>query len=919
MFELKWDLKWVQIRNFFVFLITLCITITSTGIQAYAETTQANGSVNNDGGLEETTSGTEEAVGASTSYASIIETSVTIKVGEQVELRNSITSGNANEKVTWTADNESIATVDGNGAVTGISEGITYVMLTNNDDNSQKDYCRVEVQLAPDLGVNVERLRLNEPYYSMRIGETRQLSYNIIPIHAGDQTATWESGDPSIATVDENGLVTAHKDGYVVITVTSKSNSSQKDYCVIRVWTSGGIILRTDERALTIKTGQDYRLGYSMTPWNSWEESVTWAMDDPSIATVDEDGIVKGISDGVTYTTVTAQRNSNVKGYCRVEVWTPEDETPVPGTQVEGIRVDNSFTKTVPGRTTKVFYEIAPKSAENKTVHFETSDETIATVDENGVVTGKKVGNVVISVTSDSDSSKKDYCIVEVQDNALWIDIFRIYWGNSTYVLKQGDEKQLSYYMTPMEASDQTVTWTTSDASVAKVDKNGLLTAVSEGTADITITSNSQMDKQETSRVIVEALPPIEIEVASVSLNKTSLAMKTGQQETLTYSITPANATDQTVEWTSSNRSVATVNNGVITAHANGEATITVKTTNGKTASCAVTVTTDGDVEAESVSLDKISIGMKVGQKGNLTHSINPANTTDQRVEWTSSNRSVATVDNGIITALANGKTTITVKTTNGKTASCTVTVTTDVIKVSVISSFTMAKGKQADLMATVIPVTASNKKLTYKSSNSNVAKVNAQGIVTAIKKGTATITVTSVNGKKATCKVTVAEVELNVSAAALQVGKSTTTIKIDSQYPTKDTVKSYKSSNTKVATVNSKGKIAAKKAGKATITVTMKSGATASCKITVQKGKVTTKKLTLDTTSVRLKKGKSITLTVTRNPVTATEKITWTSSDRKVAVVKNGKVTAKKAGKATITVKASNGKKAICKVVVKK
>lgn len=161
--------------------------------------------------------------------------------------------------------------------------------------------------------------------------------------------------------------------------------------------------------------------------------------------------------------------------------------------------------------------------------------------------------------------------------------------------------------------------------------------------------------------------------------------------------------------------------------------------------------------------------------------------------------------------------------------------------------------------------------------------------------------------------------VKLNVSTITLQVKKSTSVVKIKSKYPTNDKVRSYKSSNTKVATVDKKGKVTANKTGKSTITVTMKSGAKAKYTVKVQKGKVTTKSLKLNKGKCTLKKGKTLTIKVTRDPITATEKITYSSSNKKVATVdKNGKITAKKKGKSTITVKTSNGKKATCKVTVK-
>ncbi len=138
-------------------------------------------------------------------------------------------------------------------------------------------------------------------------------------------------------------------------------------------------------------------------------------------------------------------------------------------------------------------------------------------------------------------------------------------------------------------------------------------------------------------------------------------------------------------------------------------------------------------------------------------------------------------------------------------------------------------------------------------------------------------------------------------------------------KYPANDKVASYVSSNTKIATVNKKtGKVTGKKVGTTTITVTMKSGATATFKVKVQKGKVVTKSLKFAAKNVSVVKGKKTTLSVTRNPISATEKLTYTSSNKKVATVdKKGKVTGKAYGTAKITVKSKNGKKATCTVKV--
>lgn len=243
------------------------------------------------------------------------------------------------------------------------------------------------------------------------------------------------------------------------------------------------------------------------------------------------------------------------------------------------------------------------------------------------------------------------------------------------------------------------------------------------------------------------------------------------------------------------------------------------------------------------------------------------------------------------------------------------VTVEQTVVKLSKTKAV-VVKGKTIRLKAKVTP----KQSIKWSSENKKIATVNKNGKVTGKKGGTTKIIATAKDGTKATCKVTVATVKLNASSMPLQVGTSTKALKVASKTVKKDKVKAWKSSDSSIASVSKSGKVTAKKTGKATLTVTMKSGAKATCKVTVQNEKVTTKKLTLSKKKATLTVKQSVKLGVKRNPISAKEKITWSSSNKKVATVsKSGKVTAKKAGKATITAKTSNGKKATCKITVKK
>ena len=423
----------------------------------------------------------------------------------------------------------------------------------------------------------------------------------------------------------------------------------------------------------------------------------------------------------------------------------------------------------------------------------------------------------------------------------------------------------------------------------------------------------------------------VPIAVTGVSLSHTTLNMIEGDSQVLSATVSPSNAENKSVSWTSSNSSVASVQDGVVTAYKAGSATIAVKTADGgKTATCEVTVNARV-YPVSGVALDKTSATLTEGDELTLTATVNPDNATNKNVTWTSSNSSVASVSNGKITALKAGKVTITVQTADGgKTATCEVTVNAKVYPVTGVTldktSATLTEGDELTLTATVNPDNATNKNVTWTSSNSSVASVS-NGKITALKAGKVTITVkTDDGGKTATCEVTVnakvypvTGVTLDKSSATLTEGDELTlTVTVNPDNATNKNV-TWSSSDNAVVSV-SNGKVTALKAGKATITVkTDDGGKTAACEVTVNAKAYPVTGVTLDKTSVEMTEGDELTLTATVNPDNATNKnVTWSSSDNTVVSVSNGKVTALKAGKATITVKTDDGgKTATCEVKV--
>ena len=347
---------------------------------------------------------------------------------------------------------------------------------------------------------------------------------------------------------------------------------------------------------------------------------------------------------------------------------------------------------------------------------------------------------------------------------------------------------------------------------------------------------------------------PSAISVTGVTLNKSTLSIQVGGSETLTATVAPKDASNKKVTWKSSNEAVATVANGKVTAVKAGEATITVTTEDGgKTASCKVTVK-DAVVAVTGVTLNKSDLSLETGASETLTATVAPADATNKKVTWKSSDAAVATVDaNGKVTGVKAGEATITVTTEDGgKTASCRVTVSDKEVKVTGITLAALAiyVGESKSITATVKPDDATNKELTWKSSDTAVATVDATGKVTGKKTGSATITATAQDGSgvSGSCTVTVLSPvkKVTVEPANLTLGKNKSyTLKatVDVQ-PGTDTSVTWTSSDTTIATVDATGKVTAKdKVGTVTITATSK--------VDTSKTGTCTVKVSADSTSI--------------------------------------------------------------------
>lgn len=324
------------------------------------------------------------------------------------------------------------------------------------------------------------------------------------------------------------------------------------------------------------------------------------------------------------------------------------------------------------------------------------------------------------------------------------------------------------------------------------------------------------------------------IPVSSVSLNPEKHTFKTiGDSKTLTATILPRDATNKGLEWTSSNKKVATVSSdGVVKAIGNGTATITVKTQDqGKTATCAITVAQT----VTEITLNKDKLSLHEGKTETLTAKISPSNANNKTLTWRSSDTKIATVDkNGKVAAVSKGKATITATATDGSKVSATCDV--EVIRpiTSIVpdkTSIIISTNQTESITAKVTPSTASNKNLIWSSSNPSVVAIyNTSGSSAWIQGkavGTATITAKANDGSgvSASCIVLVLDLSLNKTSLSLVEGESFKLTATVSSGNAGNTALTWSSSNASVASVDNTGRVVGLSKGKATITASVKDG----------------------------------------------------------------------------------------------
>jgi len=677
--------------------------------------------------------------------------------------------------------------------------------------------------------------------------------------------------------------------------------------------------------SLTLASGESAQLTvtarYSDGSTQDVTRAASYRSDNISIATVSNDGLVTGLSQGIANISVT------------YEGQTATIPVTVNAPVVDSISVKPSSVNVPAGRTQQLTVTAIMSNGTTQDVTdsaaYQSGDASIARVSNSGLVTGKAQGNTNVTVTYQDKTAT-----VPVTVTAPVVEYITA--EPKPVALTEGQTQQLTVTARYSDGTTVDVTslaqYQSENASVATVSASGLITGVSPGNTNVTMTYGGQTA---TVPVTVTELTPV-LESISVSPGEVNLPVGRTQQLTITAHL--SNGTTQDVTGSAGyiveNASVVSVSgSGLITAQAQGSTSITV-TYQGKTATVSVTVTAP---VVESISVTPALVDLPAGRTQQLTVTATLSNGTTQDVTnsaiYSSNNSAVATVSaSGLVTANAQGSATVTVS-YDGKTATVSVTVTAPVVEsISVTpASVNIPAGRTQQLTVTAHLSSGTTQDVTgsatYNIHNSAIATVNNSGLVTGKTQGAATVTVTY-QGKTATVPVTVTVPEVeSISVAPSSVNlpagrtQQLTVMAHYSDGSTQDVTGSagYVSGNSSVAMVSAAGLVTGKTPGSTGITVSY-GGKTAAVLVTVTEAVL--ESITVQPGSVTLNAGESSQLTVTVHLSDGTTRdvtaqAAYSSANPGVAAVtNNGQITGVSAGTANVTATFS-GKSATVSVTV--
>lgn len=455
-----------------------------------------------------------------------------IGVGASAQATAAFTPADATmQQVTWSTSTPKIISVSETGVITALARGNGRVKAVSVDGTNRSAEASISVQQMPTA------ITLTSKDSSVFVGGSIQINAAVEPKDANNKNVTWSSSDPSVATV-KNGRVTGVGRGEVIITCASEADPAVMAFMSLTVGQQVTAI-KPAERNVTVPVDGRIQLQWTVEPADANNTEVSFTSSSTRNATVEADGTVRGIARGESTITIKAKDGSNRSATVHVTVSQPPQSIDIKQDKVD------IFT----GNGTNLTATILPANTNNKKVIWTVENPGIATVSNNGRVNGVRAGVTTVTAACEEDPLLTDVCVVYVKQRVTGITV-----NPAQVSLKVGDSARIGWTVSPADATDQSVSFTSGKTQIATVDPDGTIHAHKRGETYITVKANDGSNKS--ARVKVSVIQP----VTGVHMYKDEYVLDPDESLTIRAELEPSDASNTNMSWTSSDPTVATVN-----------------------------------------------------------------------------------------------------------------------------------------------------------------------------------------------------------------------------------------------------------------------------------------------------------------------------------------------------------------------
>lgn len=630
----------------------------------------------------------------------------------------------------------------------------------------------------------------NNGYYSCELSNSKIISqqYFFIGLKGNGQIFAFQGNAHPTLSNDKVGI-SAGKNYYLNNSTWTDASTSNSSTIFVKVFTTdtndepsiiGVDSVTISPNVLNLKVGETSSLTYNISPSNADIKSTVWSSSNTGVVSVDKDGKVSTVGIGMANVVIKVVGQDNSEAFDSIVVNVISRYTSVDSVTLVDVNnntLSNSINLNI-GEEVSIKFLLNPSNATLKEANWTNSNSSKVSMKDSvgyALIKGLEVGSsdIEITVKDYNGNVKTDSVKVNVINSNQPVLVSSIALSPTSVTLNPNGTYKFNVTVSPNNATNKGVIWSSNDTNVVSVDQNGNIKALKEGTAKIRVTAQDGSGKYVEASVTVESSKPTNVLVTGVSLNASTVKMYVGQSYQLIHTIKPSNATNKGVTWSSSNTNVVSVSNGKIVGKSSGKARITVTTNDGRySAYTDVTVinrpnsssssnsssnssssSSSGSSSSSissSIDIVKDMIELNKGSEEKLEYKLSQ-DLTDSIIIWKSSNTDVAVVKNGIVTAISDGEATITA-TINGKDIKDTCKVIVKKLDLTGIvfedESLSISVGKTLKLTLNALPSGADLPSLKWDVDNIEILSVSDKGVIKGINVGETVVTASSMDGK---------------------------------------------------------------------------------------------------------------------------------------------------------------------------